>query len=80
MKLKYIRCKHIICTLNDSGFVESMKHHTYKNRIGQEVPSISAAKRESRKLQESDGGLGRGSLKVVQSMKELEYVDQAAAA
>lgn len=32
---------------------------------GTVVPNISAAKRESRKIQEANGGLGRGSVKVI---------------
>ena len=63
MKLKYLRKKHIIRTLSSehSGMDED-KH--YFGPDG--TPSISAAKRASRELQNANGGLGRGSLKVVE--------------
>jgi hypothetical protein len=76
MKLKFIRCKHVILTLNDDGTVQGMDHYT--DRFNK--PSISAAKRASRKLQEENGGLGRGSLKTVATFKELPDVDVASAA
>ena len=70
-KLKFIRCKHIIVELAEDGN-HQIKPFFYKDREDKERPSISAAKRESRRLQQANGGLGMGSLKIVQSMKELE--------
>lgn len=55
MKLKYIRCKHEI-------FIVGQEYPTFTGH-DHGIPSISAAKRESRRLQE--GALGQGLLRVV---------------
>ena len=64
MAAKYLRCKATIRTLSEDG------NHTDQTYFAPDgLPSISAAKRKSRELQLAAGGLGRGSLKVVDSFK-----------
>lgn len=59
MKAKFFRKRHIIRTINDDG---SFQDETCR--------SINAAKRRSRELQSKNGGLGAGSLKVVEKLPE----------
>ena len=65
-KVKFLRKGHVIRTLNDDGtFID--EHYTGMNRpLNISGPSKSAAKRASRKLQEANGGMGCGVLKVVE--------------
>lgn len=65
--LMFLRKKHIIRTLNADGTFEDKHYFNPKD-----VPSISAAKRASRDLQMANGGLGRGSLKVVEDFPKVE--------
>jgi hypothetical protein len=62
--LKFLRCKHVIRTLSEDG------NHTdeHFNCKRTSKPSISAAKRASRKLQMENGGLGMGSLQIVEKL------------
>ncbi len=53
--LKYIRVKHMVYTVDGEKVFCG-------TTMG--VPSISKAKKESARLQESNGGLGMGSLQV----------------
>lgn len=67
METKFLRMKHVIRTLNEDG-THSDEH--YKVPGNDNLPSISAAKRASRLLQVANGGMGRGSLKVVDKFPE----------
>jgi hypothetical protein len=68
-QLKFLRCAHVIRTINEDGTFTD-QHYTFRdpNHGWKERPSISAAKRASRKLQEENGGLGKGSLVRVQKL------------
>lgn len=70
-QVKFLRKKHIIRTLErdaEGNIIGGTDEHFMgKNPLwGVQMPSISAAKRASRKLQEANGGMGRGSLRVVE--------------
>lgn len=68
--LMFLRKKHIIRTLNEDGtYID--KHYMCEQFGAPSLPSISAAKRASRDLQMANGGLGRGSLKVVEEFPML---------
>jgi hypothetical protein len=72
MKTKFLRMKHIIRTLNEDGTFED-QHYTFK--LGKNaLPSINAAKRASRALQEANGGMGAGSLRVVEKLPSADPV------
>ena len=76
MKTKYYRKAHIIRTINEDGSFADEPCMTNG------APSINAAKRRSRELQNKAGGLGNGSLRVVEKfplilregMREVENV------
>lgn len=68
METKFLRKKHVIRTVNPDGTFED-KHYFM---AGLQIPSISAAKRAARELQEANGGMGRGSLKVVEDFPNAE--------
>jgi hypothetical protein len=65
-QVKFLRKKHVIGTLQEDGTFSDEHFTGRKHPKGPDFPSISAAKRASKKLQESNGGMGRGSLKVVE--------------
>jgi hypothetical protein len=66
METKFLRMKHIIRTLNPDGSHED-QHYTH-GKAPDQRPSISAAKRASRQLQVANGGMGMGSLRVVEKL------------
>ena len=61
MKTKYLRKAHIIRTLNDDG--------TFAD---EDCTSINKAKKRSRELQAKSGGMGNGSLRVVEAFPKVE--------
>ncbi len=44
----------------------------------QESDSLNKAKRKSRELQQEEGGLGQGSLRVVEKLPEIDSLKDAA--
>jgi hypothetical protein len=78
MKTKFLRMKHVIRTLNDDGTFEDKHHFTAHKNPDVKIPSISAAKRASRALQIENGGMGRGSLRVVDSLAGTSGLSPAA--
>lgn len=71
-----IRTFHMEDILDEDGKVIGKKatHFTdehFKDPMNPKAPSINAAKRKSRELQAANGGLGMGSLRVVDKLPEV---------
>ena len=65
--IKFLRKGATIRTINSDGSIQEEK--TYFDPNNSKYPSINAAKRESRKLQNCAGGCGDQSLRVVTKFK-----------
>ena len=69
MKAKFFRKGHIIREfISESEFTD---HVCLMNK----QPSINAAKRKSREIQAANGGMGNGSLRVVEKLPESITAD-----